>query len=255
MTVNRIPMPKNRESAQDGSGITDGMPGSSNTEVEAPHVLDTHESTDRINADVFLPRLPGSILHANADGDIDISDGALDGEIAAGEDIFEEFYASRKELEQSTNPGMKSAKDLILPSNREIDGDTEAVPEVSCDSVGDQSAPDVFLAASTNIESSIGSFEMDKILKGSNCDLHAAASPADNGIKGDISSCNEMIDTGTNCIQKRADPPLRTICEWVGLVFCSEKFMAVLLIQTLLKQARSIRTVIWRCRSLPMFHL
>lgn len=225
LTVNRIPMPKNRESARDGPGLF----GSSNAEVTAPQKVDIHESTSQSKADdVSLP----SIRHANTDEGSDSLYVAMEAEISAGEDIFDELYASRKELGQSTKPVTTSAEILFQPSNTEINEDSmKAVAEATGirDTVGDQSASDctVFLAASTCIESSVGNLEMGTIMKDSNREVYAAASPANDGIKRENSSCNEMIDAGTNLIQEHADPPLRTIFELVGLMFCRDNRCAL----------------------------
>ncbi len=223
-------MPMNRESAL----------GSKNAEVKDPCAIDTQESTSQTNADgVALPSLTGNIiLHSNIDGPavIDKSDGAV------GEDIFEEFYASRKELEQSTKPGMKSADFFALPCDRELDGDMEAAIPALWDSGGDQFATNctVFPEASSNIESSIGNLAMESQLKCSKHDVHAASSPAHGGIEGGISSGKKTIDAGTIYV---TDSPLRTFP------------MGLLLIQTLLKQGRSIRMLYQKYRSLLMFHL
>lgn len=227
MTVNRIPMPKNRESAQDGHG----MIGSNNAEVKPQCVIDTQESKSDKNSTqeskshknsdcVALPGLPGSILHTNNDKKVDISDGAMEEEIV-GEDIFEEFYESRKELELLRKPGRKSAENLILPNRKELAKDMEAIipePTSFWDSGGDQVST-VFPAVTTIIESSIGNLAMETMLKDSNREVHAASSPAHDGISGGISSCIERIDAGTNCLKINADNALWTFFR-MGLAWC-----------------------------------
>jgi hypothetical protein len=254
MTVNRIPTPK-REPAPDVSGKL----GASNEALKALRGIDTQVSKSQRNTvGIALPSPTGSTLDANVDEGIDLSNGVMEREIV-DEDIFEEFYAPRNGFELSKKHETKSAENL-LPCKKELDNDMEAiVPEATAwDSVGDQLASDRTLcpAASPHTESQMGNSATESLLKDSDCDAHPGAFQVHDGIKEVNSTCNELINAGMNDMKtiltfcRRLLMNVLTSCH-----ICRGVIQKLLLIQTLLKQARSIRMVHWRCWSLTMFNL
>jgi hypothetical protein len=223
MTVNRIPMPKNREPSPTsvGSRIT-----GSKSAVQAICAIDAEESSQRNTNDVRQPNPPVSIPRNE---DIDVSDCVKKDELV-DEDMFEEFYRPLNEVERSETKEIKRAENPNVPFNRELEGVMVAAkPEaaVVLDRAGSVCAS-LCPAPSANEGSS-----MSNIVNNLKSDLHAAAPPAQDGISGVISSCNEMINSGTNFVKKNhLFCPLRTVSTWFDLELSSDGCMNVLLIQT-----------------------